>query len=320
MKTLITGANGFVGAALKQKLSAEAEHQVVSVIRRHSSTEAVPSADTLQVADLSTESLPKGSMVDVDAVVHTAARVHIMKDSANDPLAESLRVNRDATLRLARQAATEGVKRFVFISTAKVHGEASEPGRAFTEQDAPAPEDPYAVSKYEAEKGLRELGLRYGMDIVIVRPPLVYGPGVKANFKAMMHWVRRGVPLPLGAVNNSRSLVSLDNLVDLIALCLRHPAAANQVFLAADGEDVSTTELLRLLAQSMDKSARLIPVPVGVLLGAGKLLGKEPVLRRLCGNFQVRPDNARRLLNWQAPLSLQAGLERTVQAFLTENS
>jgi nucleoside-diphosphate-sugar epimerase len=318
MRTLITGANGFIGAPLRNKLHTEAGHQVVSVVRQ-AGDGAVPSGDSVHVVDLCTESLPKGSMVNVDAVVHAAARVHVMNDRAADPLAESRRVNCDATLRLARQAATEGVKRFVFISTAKVHGETSEAGRPFSELDAPAPQDPYAISKYEAEEGLRELGLRYGMDIVIVRPPLVYGPGVKANFKAMMEWVRRGVPLPLGAVNNRRSLVGLENLVDLIALCLRHPAAANQVFLAADGEDVSTTELLRLLAECMDRPTRLIPMPGALLLGAGKLAGKAPVVGRLCGNFQVSPNKARRLLGWQAPVSLKEGLAATVHSFLAEN-
>lgn len=314
MKTLITGANGFIGSALREKLRAEPDHQVVSVVRRAGA--GLSSSGEHYVVDLCTETLPQGSLVAVDVVVHTAARVHVMHDRAADPLTESRRMNRDATLRLAQQAASEGVKRFVFVSTAKVHGEASAPGQVFSELDAPAPEDPYAVSKLEAEKGLQELGLRYGMEIVIVRPPLVYGPGVKANFHTMMRWVQRGIPLPLGAVHNQRSLVGLDNLVDLIAVCLRHPAAANQVFLAADGEDVSTTQLLRLLAEEMHRPARLLPVPMGALLLGGKLLGKAPVVQRLCGNFQVSPDKARKLLGWQPPVDFRQGLARTVRKFL----
>lgn len=312
MKTLITGANGFIGAALRKKLSAESGHQVVSVTRR-ADTDA---GDERYVLDLCTERLPEGSLTGVDAVVHTAARVHVMRDRAADPLAECRRTNRDVTLRLAQQAVNEGVKRFVFLSTAKVHGEETEPGQVFSELDVPAPEDPYAISKLEAETELQELGAREGMEVVIIRPPLVYGPGVRANFQTMMRWVRRGIPLPLGAVHNQRSLVGLDNLVDLIGLCVHHPAAANQVFLAADGEDVSTTQLLRLLAQAMHRPARLLPVPVSVMQAMGKLAGKEPVLRRLCSNFQVSANKAQRRLGWQPPMSLQQGLALTVRTFL----
>ena len=254
------------------------------------------------------------ALVDVNSVVHLAARVHVMHDTAADPLTAFRVVNVEGTLSLARQAAAAGVKRFVFISSVKVNGEATLPGQPFTADDVPAPLDAYGVSKMEAEQGLRELSAQTGMEVVIIRPPLVYGPGVKANFAAMMRWLRRGVPLPLGAIHNQRSLVALDNLVDLIVTCLTHPAAANQTFLVSDGEDVSTTELLRRMGRAMGHPAHLIPVPASLLKLAATMLGKQDVAQRLCGSLQVDIEKTRRLLGWTPPLSLDEGLRRAARS------
>ena len=234
-----------------------------------------------------------------------------MADTAADPLAEFRRVNVQGTLNLARQSAVVGVGRFVFISSIKVNGEATQLERPFTADDAPAPIDAYGVSKMEAEQGLREIALQTGMEVVIIRPPLVYGPGVKANFAALMRWLRYGVPLPLGAIPNRRSLVSLDNLVDLILTCLTHPAAANQTFLVSDGEDVSTTELLRRTGQALGRPARLIPVPASWLKLAAAMVGKPDVAQRLCESLQVDIEKTRRLLGWSPLISLDQGLKQT---------
>ena len=247
-----------------------------------------------------------------DAVIHLAARVHVMRESAGDPLAEFRRVNTEGTLNLARQAVLAGVKRFVFISSVKVNGESTEPGHSFTEADTPNPQDAYGQSKHEAEQGLRQLSADTGMEVVIIRPPLVYGPGVKANFAVLMRAVQRGWPLPLGAVHNQRSLVALDNLVDLIVTCITHPQAANQTFLVSDGEDLSTPDLIRRMARALNRSARLLPVPVLALQAGASLLGKGDAVQRLCGNLQIDISKARSLLGWLPPWSVDEGLRRAV--------
>jgi len=233
-----------------------------------------------------------------------------MNDAVPDPLAEYRKVNVEGTLNLARQAAKAGVSRFVYISSIKVNGEQTASGKPFTPDDEPAPEDSYGVSKLEAETGLHEIASETGMEVVIIRPPLVYGPGVKGNFASMIKLVDKGLPLPLGAIHNKRSLVALDNLVDLITTCIDHPAAANQVFLAGDGQDVSTTELLRGVGRAMGKPARLIPVPAGMLMFGAGLLGKKAVGQRLLGSLQVDISKARNLLGWEPPLSVEEGLRR----------
>jgi nucleoside-diphosphate-sugar epimerase len=253
------------------------------------------------------------ALAGVDVVFHAAARVHVMADSSADHLAEFRLVNVAGTLNLARQALASGVRRFVFVSSVKVNGEETLPGQAFTESDVPAPLDPYGQSKHEAELGLRQLAADTGMEVVIVRPPLVYGPGVKANFASLMRAVQRGWPLPLGAVHNQRSLVALDNLVDLIVTCLHHPAAANQTFLASDGQDLSTAELVRGMARAAGVPARLWPVPVWALRGAASALGKGAAVQRLCGNLQVDISKARNLLGWVPPLGVDEGLRRAMR-------
>jgi UDP-glucose 4-epimerase len=249
----------------------------------------------------------------IDALVHCAARVHVMKDDATDPLEAYREVNVSGTLNLARQAAQAGVRRFIFVSSIKVNGETTQLGQPFTAEDAPSPLDPYGVSKLEAEQGLRDIEAQTGMEVVIVRSPLVYGPGVKANFASMMRWVASGIPLPLGAIHNARSMVALDNLVDLFVTCLKHPAAAGQTFLVSDGEDVSTTELLRRTAQAMGKRAFLLPVPAFVLEWGAALLGKRDVAQRLCGSLQVDINKTRRLLGWTPPLTLEQGLKKALE-------
>ncbi|TAM18243.1 MAG: SDR family oxidoreductase, partial [Candidimonas sp.] len=277
-RVLITGANGFVGRALCAEMLTRG--MTVRGMTR-SPCDLPVGAENVVVDSIGKSADWLGALADCDVVVHLAARVHVMADTAVDPLEEFRRVNVQGTLNLARHAAAAGIRRFVFVSSIKVNGEATQPRPQFTADDAPAPLDAYGVSKMEAEQGLREIALQTGMEVVIIRPPLVYGPGVKANFAAMMRWLQRGVPLPLGAIHNQRSLVALGNLVDLMVTCLTHPAAANQTFLVSDGEDVSTTELLRRMGRAMSRPARLVPVPASWLQLAAAIVGKRDVAQRL---------------------------------------
>lgn len=309
---LITGATGFVGKQLCWRLVSEGLG-VRAALRVANGTEALPAAcEPVVIGDIGSSTPWGQALTGVGTVVHLAARVHVMDDSVKDPLVEYRRVNVAGTLNLARQAAAAGVKRFIFLSSAKVNGETTRPGFPFTERNPSDPQDHYALSKYEAEEGLCHLAAETGLEVVIIRPPLVYGPGVKANFRSMMHWVEKGIPLPLGAIHNQRSLVALDNLVDFIVTCIDHPAAANQTFLVSDGEDLSTTELLRRVAQAMGKKPRLFPVSVGWLTPAAALLGKRAITQRLCGSLQVDIDKARKVLGWNPPISVDEGLRRAV--------
>ena len=252
----------------------------------------------------------------VDVVVHTAARVHATRDRAENPLADYRRVNVEGTLALARQAVEAGVKRMIFLSSVKVNGESTQPDRPFTADDSPGPQDPYAISKMEAERGLMNLATHSGLEVVIIRPVLVYGPGVGANFLSLMRLIRTGLPLPLGGIRNRRSLLALENLLDLIFTTLVHEAAVNQVFLVSDGEDLSTPALIRCIAEAMGRRARLIPVPGWVLRAGGKLLGRPSMADRLCGWLQVDIEKTRRVLGWAPPLRVSQGIQRTVAHFL----
>jgi len=284
-------------------------HNVVRAVRQ-----AQPDSVLISTVDGSTSW--HEALQGCDSVVHLAARVHVMNDKSTDPVREFRRVNVEGTAHLARQAAAAGVRRLVFLSSVKVNGEATQEGRPFTADDAPAPEDPYGMSKHEAEQALRQIAADRGMEVVIIRPPLVYGPGVKANFESMMRWLARGVPLPLAAVTqNRRSLVALDNLVDLIVTCLNHPAAANQTFLASDGEDLSTAELLKRMSAAMGKPARLFYVPQALLKLATRLSNKLGTYQRLCGSLQVDITKTRQLLGWTPPVSVDEGLRRAAEGF-----
>jgi nucleoside-diphosphate-sugar epimerase len=315
MRILVTGVSGFVGRALLERLSKAGGHELRGAVRRADAPRDV-NAEYVTVSDLSRDTDWSRALMGCDVVVHAAARVHVLRDTAADPLAEFRRVNVDGTLNLARQALTAGVRRFVFVSSIKVNGEETPAGRPFRADDAPQPRDAYGLSKLEAEQGLRVLYTQPRREWVVVRPTLVYGPGVKANFLKMMQWLDRGVPLPLGAIRNSRSFTAIDNLASLLEQCAVHPAAANEVFLAADGEDLSTTELLRRLARRLGKRARLLPIPPAALQAAARLLGRGDFARRLLGNLQVDVGKARERLRWSPAVSVDEALERTVRAFL----
>jgi nucleoside-diphosphate-sugar epimerase len=268
------------------------------------------------MGDLSSETDWTVALRSVVQVVHLAARVHVMNDKSTDPLAEFRRVNVEGTANLARQAAAAGVLRFVYLSSIKVNGEFTQEGRPFAADDAPAPEDPYGVSKHEAEQALRQIAADTGMEMVIIRPPLVYGPGVKANFESIMRWLARGVPLPLAAVTqNRRSLVVLDNLVDLIVTCLNHPAAANQTFLVSDGEDLSTADLLKRMGAALGCPARLFHLPPGPLKLGAALVRKPGIYQRLCGSLQLDIAKTRQLLGWSPLVSVDEGLRRAAEGF-----
>lgn len=314
-KFLVTGGSGFLGHALINRLVQLPGCTVVAPLRNPDTTLAA-GVRALMLKNLDGTNDWTLALAGVDVVVHSAARVHVMKEVAGDPLAAFRQVNVEATLNLARQAAACGVKRFIFISSIKVNGEGTKPGIAYRADDVPAPIDPYGVSKLEAEQGLMALTATTTMEVVIIRPVLVYGPGVKANFLSMMRWLYRGVPLPFGAVHNRRSLVALDNLVDLIVTCVEHPAAANQVFLASDDEDVSTTQLLRKLAAALGKPGRLLPIPSRLMTCLAALLGKRALADRILGSLQVDISKNQQLLGWSPPVTLDQELVQTAQHFL----
>jgi len=320
MKVIVTGATGFVGSPLVTSLL-DSRHQVSVVVRQL--FDSLPKeVDQIVMRDLSLLSEKKSSfelknnpkLSGAECVVHLAARVHIMNESATDPLTEFRKVNHDGTLALARLASQAGIKRFVFLSSIKVNGETTEPGTCFLPDDDVNPIDPYSLSKYETEQGLLALAEETGIEIVIIRPPLVYGPDVKANFASMIKWVNRGVPFPFGAIHNKRSLVALDNLVGFIIHCISHPKAANEVFLISDGEDVSTTELLQKVAKAFGKKSFLFPIPVSWMSFIAKLIGKADVANRLFSSLQVDSSKARNLLSWKPVITMDEQLKKIADA------
>jgi UDP-glucose 4-epimerase len=304
MRILVTGANGFVGSRLCTHLVTQG-HAVQPAVRG-----ARGMADEVAVGTLDAATDWAVALDGCDAVVHLAARVHVMHDTAADPLALYRATNTDATLSLARQAARAGVRRFVFVSSIKVNGEGRD--APYRETDPPAPQDAYAISKWEAEQGLWRIARETGLEVVVLRPPLVYGPGVKANFRRLLDTVARGWPLPLGAIENRRSLLYLGNFVDAIRVCVEHPAAAGQTFLIDDGQPVSTPELVRAVARAMGRPARLLPVPAGMLEFAGALLGKRAAVARLTGSLWLDSSLIRARLGWTPPYSMAAGMAATV--------
>lgn len=317
MRVLLTGASGFVGAAVQAHLLDDPQFAVRSVYRRIPQ-QSLPRLEVCQVSGLEPNTDWQVPLESVDVVIHCAARVHVMNESEADPLAAFRRANVQGTLRLAEQAAQSGVRRFIYLSSIKVNGEGTLPGHPYTADDRPAPLDPYGVSKLEAEQALQALAVKTGMEVVIIRPVLVYGPGVKANFRSMMGWLNKGVPLPLGAITNKRSLVALDNLVDLIRTCIHHSAAANQVFLVSDDEDLSTSDLLRRMARALGRPARLLPLPMWLLSGTAQLLGKKALSQRLCGSLQVDIGKTKALLEWTPAISVDGALAKTAKDFLEQ--
>lgn len=382
MKILVTGPDGFVGSAVCAKLiadgldvrgaqwrSARGQKSEVGGQSPEGGSQWSEDGD-LQTANSKPQTEPQmvpignicgstdwsSALVGVDAVVHLAARVHIMDDTSADPLAAFREVNVEGTRRLAECAAKAGVKRFVFISSIKVNGEATElpvngePGivngkatkspvnreslsgdgdssehstinhepvtinpAAFSEKDAPSPEDPYGQSKYEAEVALRKIEAETEMEVVILRPPLLYGPGVKANFLKLIQLVYKGIPLPLGGIKNKRSLLSLTNFADLISKCVTDKQAAGQMFLVSDGDDVSSGELVERIAKALGKSPRLLPVPEGLMNLAGKLTGKSAQVQRLCSSLQIDASKVRKTLDWTPPVTMEQELARVAE-------
>ena len=301
---LVTGATGFVGQALCAELSRrQMDYRPVS---------RSPRPGFAAIGAINGQTDWSEALADVDVVMHLAARVHVMNESAADPLAAFRAVNVDATINLARQAAGASVKRFIFLSSIKVNGEGTSAGKAFRASDVPRPEDAYGRSKLEAEEALLAISAETGMEVVIIRPPLVYGPGVKANFASLMTWATRPFPWPFGAIRNRRSLVYVGNLVDFILLSARHPAAGNRVFLVSDGEDLSIGQLISKLSLAAGRKAWMLPVPPALLEGLAAILGRRAATQRLLGSLQVDIGETRALTGWSPPYSVEEGLAATV--------
>jgi UDP-glucose 4-epimerase len=310
-RVLVTGATGFVGRAVVDRLVRDGT-PVTAAVRRDPTTRI--GIREVRVGDLGPTADWTAALEGCDAVVHCAARVHVMSDTSSDPLAAYRAANVEGSVALAKQAAAAGVRRFIFISSIKVNGEGTALGKPYRASDRPAPVDPYGISKLEAEQALQALAATGAIELVIIRPPLVYGPGVKANFLSMARWIARGVPLPFGGVNaNRRSFVALENLVDLIATCLKHPDAVGQVFLVSDGEDLSTSELLRRTARALGVSSRLLPVPSALLAVGASAVGRRDLWQRLGGTLQVDSMPTRTRLGWTPPVTVDAGLRAAVE-------
>lgn len=307
LKILVSGANGFVGKKLCETLTRQ-KHKVSAVIRDNDTT---IKNTQLIIKTLSKETVWGDALNNIDVVIHLAGRAHVMKEEASDPYQAYAEINVDATKHLAEQAALYGVKRFIFLSSVKVNGESTN-NSAFTESDQPQPEDDYGKTKYEAEKILNQIAQETGMEVVIIRPPLVYGKDVKANFKNLINLCRTRLPLPFGAIHNKRSLIYIENLIDFIMVCMTHPKAANETFLVSDDEDISTTQLIKYIIEANKQKPFLIPVPQKWLSILFKFMGKTSLSDRLCGNLQVNINKAKTLLNWQPKYSVRDGITKTI--------
>lgn len=314
LKLLVTGASGLVGHSIVQ--TAVVKGWAVIGQSRSKSIDGI----FIFKSEISEDTDWGKALQGVDCVVHCAARVHQMKESIESPIDAYRAVNTCGTLNLARQAAKNGVKRFVFISSIKVNGEFTPSDAPFISQSNQVPTDPYGLSKYEAEKGLWDIAQETGLEVVVIRPPLVYGPEVKANFYSMMRWVEKGLPLPLGAIRNQRSLVFLDNLVDLILTCCTHPNAKGETFLVSDGYDVSTSQLLDSVSKAMGRPNRMLPIPMSWINFAARLIGKPQISQKICGNLQVDISHTEETLRWKPPYSFEYGIQKTVDAYLKSNT
>ncbi|MCY9826408.1 UDP-glucose 4-epimerase family protein [Vibrio chagasii] len=311
MNILVTGSTGFVGSRIVE-LARERDWTVIPVVRK----QIEPITNSLVIPSIDASADWSGAFEGVDCVVHCAARVHQMNESEQDALTAYREINTLGTLNLAKQAAEAGVKRFVFVSSIKVNGELSEPNLPFEPNLNNIPQDPYGLSKYEAEVELAKLSKETGLEVVIIRPPLVYGPGVKANFLSMMRLINKGIPLPFGAIKNQRSLVYLDNLSNLILTCCEHPSAPGYTFLASDDQDVSTTQLMQTIAHAMGKSPRLVPIPMSWIQAGSSVLNKQHIAQRICGNLQVEIGLTKEILGWIPPVTFEEGINKTVEAYL----
>lgn len=307
---LVTGANGFVGRALCDEAVSQGFH-----VRGATRTvcHLAGGAENVVVGMCDGKTDWMAALDGIDVVIHLAARVHVMKDVATDPLAEFLKVNMQGTANLACQAAAAGVKRLVYVSSIKVNGEHTTETQPFSESDKPNSQDAYGISKWRAEQELQRVAQESGLEVVIVRPPLVYGPGVKGNFIRLLAAVDKGIPLPLASVRNKRSLIYLGNLADALIVCASHPAAAGNTYLVCDGEDISISDLVRQMAISLGRPARLFPMPVGLLRGLGRLFGKLESVERIVGSLRVNDDLIRKELGWKPRFTLRQGMQATAR-------
>jgi nucleoside-diphosphate-sugar epimerase len=318
MKILITGSTGFIGSALVSRLI-EDGFTINCAVRNEVCV--APDRDQkkrlkiIKVGDLRLSVDWKNATEGVETIVHLAARAHNLNKDDNNSLSDYYKINVEASLKLARQAASVGVRRFIYMSSIKVNGESTAMGRPFTPLDIPMPQDAYGRSKHQAEMGLIKIAAETGMEVVIIRSPLVYGPGVKGNFLTMVRYLSQALPIPLGSVSNLRSLISLDNLVNLIVKCILHPAAANQVFLVSDGEDISTPSLIKRLGGALGARVCLISVPIPLLYLIASIFGYLPMIKRLCSNLQLDSSKTKELLNWTPLISVDEGLRLVAQSF-----
>lgn len=316
---MVTGPTGFIGKRLCTVLRRDGA-TVRTASRRAIGTEIVhDDKESVIIDDIGAYTDWSSAVMGVDVVIHLAGRAHIMREQSADPLASYRQVNTEGTVRLARAAASAGVRRFIFVSTIKVNGESTSI-KAFHENDLPNPIDPYAISKWEAEQSLWQIARETNLDVVVVRPALVYGPGVKGNFLSLLRYIRSGLPLPLSDCDNRRSFIGLTNLVDLLVRCTTHPSAAGETFLVADGEDLSTEELVRRAARALGRPARLLPIPAPWLRFGARLVGRKAIYERLCGSLRVDSGKARRLLDWAPPYSVDEELGDTARWFLGRKS
>jgi len=314
-RVLVTGANGFVARHVVSRLMSD-DHRVRLTTRTSASLRAAREKfsgidDVIAVGELADADWTK-AVKDVDCVIHLAARVHMMHETSSNPLVEYRRSNVDATVNLAKVAIQAGVRRFIYISSIKVNGEFTIPGQVFSQRDLPNPSDPYAQSKWQAELRLRELCKTASMELVIVRPPLIFGPGVGANFLRLINWVKRGIPLPLGLIANERSLLYVENFADALVKMINAPAVVGNTYTIADQPALSTANLIREIAKASGKSPRLLPVPIFVLKFLGKLTRQSSAIDRLTQSLLVDPHQLYRDLDWQPPISMADAISRTL--------